>query len=114
MQIRKYFCFRNFFTNRILCIDEKEAPRSLAIVLASPSEIEHEKKLKETITVPAGPIDLSPINGVPSYHVKFRRARISRPPKNAMQSGEHQLNIWQIQFDNRERWENPCMGWCSS
>ena len=57
---------------------------------------------------------LAPINGVPEEHVKDRRVRIFIPPKNAMQSGTNNLNTWRIEFDNRERWENPLMGWCSS
>lgn len=31
-----------------------------------------------------------------------------------MQSGTNNLNCWRIEFDNRERWENPLMGWASS
>jgi NADH dehydrogenase (ubiquinone) Fe-S protein 4 len=57
---------------------------------------------------------LAPINGIPDEHVKTRRVRIFIPPKNAMQSGTANINCWQIEFDNRERWENPLMGWASS
>jgi NADH dehydrogenase (ubiquinone) Fe-S protein 4 len=57
---------------------------------------------------------LSPINGVPEEHVKSRRVRIFIPPKNAMQSGTNNIQNWRIDFDNRERWENPLMGWSSS
>lgn len=81
--------------------------------LANPKELEQKNKLAGTITVPVK-VDISPITGVPEEHVKDRRVRIHMPPKNAMQSGTDNINTWQIDFDNRERWENPLMGWCSS
>ncbi|TMW48023.1 hypothetical protein DOY81_006887 [Sarcophaga bullata] len=81
--------------------------------LAAPEELEQKNKLQGTITVPVK-VDISPITGVPEEHVKGRRVRIHMPPKNAMQSGTNNLHTWQIDFDNRERWENPLMGWCSS
>lgn len=31
-----------------------------------------------------------------------------------MQSGTNNINRWQIDFDTRERWENPLMGWTST
>lgn len=31
-----------------------------------------------------------------------------------MQSGTANQNCWQIEFDNRERWENSLIGWASS
>ena len=31
-----------------------------------------------------------------------------------MQSGTNNLNSWRMEFDNRERWENPLMGWAST
>lgn len=31
-----------------------------------------------------------------------------------MQSGTDNIQFWQMEFDNRERWENPLMGWTSS
>lgn len=81
--------------------------------LAKPEEIAEKNKLQGTITVPVK-VDLSPISGVPGEHVKSRRVRIHMPPKNSMQSGTNNLHTWQIDFDNRERWENPLMGWCST
>lgn len=58
-------------------------------------------------------MDITRISGVPEEHIKTRRVRIYMPPKNAMQSGTDNINMWQIEFDNRQRWENPLMGWCS-
>lgn len=52
-------------------------------------------------------------SGVPEEHIKTRKVRIYQPPKNSMQSGTDNINYWQIDFDTRERWENPLMGWCS-
>ncbi|XP_055379660.1 NADH dehydrogenase [ubiquinone] iron-sulfur protein 4, mitochondrial [Condylostylus longicornis] len=91
-----------------------EAPTiDSSVVLSRPEELEQKNKLAGTITVPKK-VDISPITGVPEEHVKTRRVRISMPPKNAMQSGTHNIQCWKIEFDNRERWENPLMGWASS
>ncbi|WAR00845.1 NDUS4-like protein [Mya arenaria] len=57
---------------------------------------------------------LSPVSGVPEEHVRTRRIRIYMPAKNAMQSGTFGLNKWRMDFDTRERWENPLMGWAST
>ncbi|KAI5642904.1 ETC complex I subunit conserved region domain-containing protein [Phthorimaea operculella] len=66
-----------------------------------------------TISVPSK-VDLSPITGVPEEHVVTRRVRIYQPPKNAMQSGTSNTHHWEMEFDNRQRWENPLMGWTST
>jgi NADH dehydrogenase (ubiquinone) Fe-S protein 4 len=58
--------------------------------------------------------DLSSILGLPEEHIKERRIRIFIPPKNCMQSGTDNIHTWRIEFDNRQRWENPLMGWCST
>lgn len=31
-----------------------------------------------------------------------------------MQSGTDNTHNWVMEFDNRERWENPLMGWSST
>lgn len=46
--------------------------------------------------------------------MKDRRVRIYVPAKNCMQSGTNNIQYWEMEFDNRERWENPLMGWSSS
>uniref|UniRef100_A0A8D8UVE1 NADH dehydrogenase [ubiquinone] iron-sulfur protein 4, mitochondrial n=1 Tax=Cacopsylla melanoneura TaxID=428564 RepID=A0A8D8UVE1_9HEMI len=71
------------------------------------------KELQEYITVEQ-PMDISLIAGVPEEHIKTRLVRIATTPKNPMQSGTHNANNWFIQFDTRERWENPLMGWSST
>ncbi|XP_016977223.1 NADH dehydrogenase [ubiquinone] iron-sulfur protein 4, mitochondrial [Drosophila rhopaloa] len=81
--------------------------------LARQEELDQRNKLSSKITVPTA-VNLGPISGVPEEHLKERRVRIHIPPKNAMQSGTDNINTWQIEFDNRDRWENPLMGWASS
>ncbi|KAK2588660.1 hypothetical protein KPH14_001561 [Odynerus spinipes] len=54
------------------------------------------------------------VSGVPEEHIKTRMARIYQPSKNAMQSGTNNIHYWQIDFDTRERWENPLIGWTST
>ncbi|XP_063626735.1 NADH dehydrogenase [ubiquinone] iron-sulfur protein 4, mitochondrial [Cydia splendana] len=82
-------------------------------VLALPQEAREKTALESTIVVPEK-VDLSPVNGVPEEHIKTRRVRIYQPPKNAMQSGTNNIHHWQMEFDNRQRWENPLMGWTST
>lgn len=31
-----------------------------------------------------------------------------------MQSGTNNIHHWEMEFDTRQRWENPLMGWTSS
>lgn len=57
---------------------------------------------------------ISPISGVPEEHIKGRRVKISLFTKNAMQSGTDNTHKWVMEFDTRERWENPLMGWSST
>lgn len=51
------------------------------------------------------------LSGVPEEQLKTRHVRIFLPAKNAMQSGTYKINRWKLEFDTRERWENPLMGW---
>ncbi|CAH8650651.1 unnamed protein product [Schistosoma guineensis] len=67
----------------------------------------------DVITVPLED-DLTLVNEVPEEHQSERRVRIFIPAKPATQSGTHGTRLWRIEFDNRERWENPLMGWASS
>ncbi|XP_071547171.1 NADH dehydrogenase [ubiquinone] iron-sulfur protein 4, mitochondrial-like [Panulirus ornatus] len=79
----------------------------------NPEEVKHEKALAGYITIDT-PTDLTPISGVPEEHIKTRRVLIKMPTKNAMQSGTNNIHRWRITFDQRERWENPLMGWAST
>uniref|UniRef100_S4RHG3 NADH dehydrogenase [ubiquinone] iron-sulfur protein 4, mitochondrial n=1 Tax=Petromyzon marinus TaxID=7757 RepID=S4RHG3_PETMA len=59
-------------------------------------------------------VDISPVTGIPGEHVTTRKVRIFVPARNAMQSGTNNTRKWKLEFDTRERWENPLMGWSSS
>ncbi len=69
--------------------------------------------LQTTVTVPAQ-ADVGTSSGVPEQHLRERYVRVFRPAKNAMQSGTAGVRRWKIEFETRERWENPLMGWASS
>ena len=58
-------------------------------------------------------VDVAPISGIPDEHIKTRHVRIWKPVKHAMQSGTNNTHSWKLEFDTRERWENPLMGWTS-
>lgn len=60
------------------------------------------------------PNSLSTVSGVPEEHVANRRVRIYKQAKNAMQSGTYDTQKWKLDYENRERWENPLMGWTST
>ncbi|KAL3310776.1 NADH dehydrogenase Fe-S protein subunit 4 ndufs4 [Cichlidogyrus casuarinus] len=68
---------------------------------------------EDRITISEDPkVDV--LNGVPEEHKSGRRVRIYQPTKAATQSGTYSTTFWQLEFDNRERWENPLMGWSST
>ncbi|CAH2284745.1 NADH dehydrogenase [ubiquinone] iron-sulfur 4, mitochondrial [Pelobates cultripes] len=58
--------------------------------------------------------DITSITGVPEEHIKTRKVHIFVPARNAMQSGVQNTKKWKMEFDTRERWENPLMGWAST
>ncbi|XP_070542296.1 NADH dehydrogenase [ubiquinone] iron-sulfur protein 4, mitochondrial-like [Ptychodera flava] len=70
------------------------------------------EEVKETVPVDMTPVGV--ISGVPEEHLTTRTARIFVPAMNAMQSGSNNTHQWAIEFETRERWENPLMGWSSS
>ena len=59
------------------------------------------------------PQDITTLTGVPEEHIKTRKVHIFVPAKTAMQSGANNKK-WKMDFDTRERWENPLMGWAST
>ncbi|XP_024065883.1 NADH dehydrogenase [ubiquinone] iron-sulfur protein 4, mitochondrial [Terrapene carolina triunguis] len=59
-------------------------------------------------------LDISPLTGVPEEHIKTRKVQIFVPARNAMQAGVNNTKKWKLEFDTRERWENPLMGWAST
>ena len=66
------------------------------------------------IQEPVDENDAGVLADIPKEHVVTRRARIFRPARNAMQSGNFNTKLWQVELDTRERWENPAIGWCSN
>uniref|UniRef100_A0A8C3JJK8 NADH dehydrogenase [ubiquinone] iron-sulfur protein 4, mitochondrial n=1 Tax=Calidris pygmaea TaxID=425635 RepID=A0A8C3JJK8_9CHAR len=58
--------------------------------------------------------DITALTGVPDEHIKTRKVHIFVPARNAMQAGVNNTKKWKMEFDNRERWENPLMGWAST
>ncbi|XP_049964796.1 NADH dehydrogenase [ubiquinone] iron-sulfur protein 4, mitochondrial [Schistocerca serialis cubense] len=92
----------------------KEAPQvDSKRALMKPEEVVARKHLEGYITVDQ-PADISVITGVPEEHIKTRLVRIYMPAKNAMQSGTDNTHRWEMEFETRERWENPLMGWAST
>ena len=65
-------------------------------------------------TIPETSERVFPLSGHPIEHVAGRTAKIYIQAKNSMQSGTYSNRKWKIEFDNRERWENPTMGWGST
>jgi len=57
---------------------------------------------------------VSDVSGVPEEHITKRHVRIYMPAKHAAQSGTNQTHRWKLEFDTRDRWENPLMGWAST
>nr|CAG4642043.1 EOG090X0DNW [Eurycercus lamellatus] len=87
----------------------KEAPmKNLDDVLSPSTSGKH-----DLITVDRH-VDIAPITGIPEEHILTRLATISKPSKHAMQSGTSNTHHWKLEFETRERWENPLMGWSST
>uniref|UniRef100_A0A6P8PY71 NADH dehydrogenase [ubiquinone] iron-sulfur protein 4, mitochondrial n=1 Tax=Geotrypetes seraphini TaxID=260995 RepID=A0A6P8PY71_GEOSA len=59
-------------------------------------------------------LDITSLTGVPEEHIKTRKVHIFVPTRNAMQAGVNNTKKWKMEFDTRERWENPLMGWAST
>ncbi|XP_054400162.1 NADH dehydrogenase [ubiquinone] iron-sulfur protein 4, mitochondrial-like [Pongo abelii] len=57
---------------------------------------------------------ITTLTGVPEEHIKTRKVRVFVPARNNMQSGVNNTKKWKMEFDTRERWENPLMGWAST
>ena len=64
--------------------------------------------------VPETAEKVAELSGHPQEHINDRTVRIFVKAKNSMQSGTYQLRRWSVEFENRERWENPLTGWGSS
>lgn len=95
----------NYFARNV----QTSAPRPGHVKSTSPTLFLPE----ETLTVDKQD-DVSVISFTPKEQLKSRTVRIYSPAKNAMQSGTFGTHKWQIQFDTRDRWENPMMGWTAT
>ncbi|KAK3601441.1 hypothetical protein CHS0354_033567 [Potamilus streckersoni] len=107
--------FRIFWSARQVL--PKRISRTLSSAPATSLTHTETKEPKESeitsITVDAKD-DITMLSGVPEEHIKTRMVRICVPARNAMQSGSFNSRYWRIEFETRERWENPLMGWTSS
>lgn len=54
------------------------------------------------------------LSGVPDEKIEERFVRIYQPTREATQSGLANTKSWKIDFGEKERWENPLIGWSSS
>lgn len=84
------------------------------IELRNLDAIEVKEDISKAIIDVEDVMDVTAFNGVPEEHIVSRRARIFQPAKNAMQSGTDDTHKWALEFEQRQRWENPTMGWTSS
>uniref|UniRef100_A0AC34R6V3 NADH dehydrogenase [ubiquinone] iron-sulfur protein 4, mitochondrial n=1 Tax=Panagrolaimus sp. JU765 TaxID=591449 RepID=A0AC34R6V3_9BILA len=56
----------------------------------------------------------SNLSGIPEEHKAERIAKIYKPTRQVTQTPWNNTKVWNIALDNRERWENPLIGWASS
>ncbi|OAD56636.1 NADH dehydrogenase [ubiquinone] iron-sulfur protein 4, mitochondrial [Eufriesea mexicana] len=115
------FCIHLKLSRRFFASTGKESKQASALVLNKRIKFNviKEKALaeearKETVLIVSDNENVGICSGVPEEHLKTRTVRIYCPAKSAMQSGTNNINYWQIDFDTRERWENPLMGWTST
>ncbi|XP_078044252.1 NADH:ubiquinone oxidoreductase subunit 18 [Augochlora pura] len=100
-------------TGKEVVIKHVTVSKSLKELVMKDEEKLYQEAKKGLISVPAIE-DVGLTTGIPEEHIKSRRVRIYSPAKNAMQSGTNNTHVWEIDFDTRERWENPLIGWTST
>ncbi|KAG8326201.1 NADH dehydrogenase Fe-S protein subunit 4 ndufs4 [Homalodisca vitripennis] len=105
---------RSIATASVKCKDLRDAPIIEPKAAILPDEVAHDKQIEEGYITIDSPVDISKVTGVPEEHIKSRRVHIFQTVKNAMQSGTDNVGQWSMQFETRERWENPLMGWAST
>ncbi|KAE8738315.1 hypothetical protein FOCC_FOCC016215 [Frankliniella occidentalis] len=94
-------------------IDDELKKREAPLVPVDSMTQTHPHQSGVTISV-TGVEDVGVISGVPEEHIKNRLVRICKPARNSMQSGSANTHHWEMEFESRERWENPLMGWSST
>ncbi|CAG0915304.1 unnamed protein product [Notodromas monacha] len=110
VRISAFHCGATLADRDVGGIDRKDTPT----VLTPNEEQIRQKLLREPTITTDEPMSVWEVSGVPKEHIKERLVRIYSPARNAMQSGSHNTHHWKIEFDSRERWENPLMGWTST
>ncbi|XP_015781384.1 NADH dehydrogenase [ubiquinone] iron-sulfur protein 4, mitochondrial [Tetranychus urticae] len=107
-------------TNKPIKVAGKELKPVDDVIAIDTNIVLHEDERRKhlvrgsSITSDISPVDISKVTGMPEEHSTSRRARIYKEAKNAMQSGTKNMHTWKLDFENRERWENPLMGWAST
>ena len=91
-----------------------------AEIVAATQELQGPTVIKSTRDLPATPsanqIEAYETDLLPEYSGMTspqRQARIYKPAKSAMQSGTAK-EMWMLDFDPLEKWENPMIGYVSS
>ncbi|KAK2845508.1 hypothetical protein Q7C36_010362 [Tachysurus vachellii] len=96
-----------------ICLRHTVARTPLRSVSTSGCLAQKQGQESQLITVDEK-LDITSITGVPEEHIKTRKVRIFVPTRNTMQAGVQNVKKWKMDFDTRERWENPLMGWAST
>ncbi|KAK4884748.1 hypothetical protein RN001_001019 [Aquatica leii] len=99
--------------NKAACLKDAKQIRKEVALMKREDIIQKQEHDNATITIEK-PSEISTVSGIPEEHIKTRRVKIYMPTKNAMQSGTDNTHHWEMEFETRERWENPLMGWTSS
>lgn len=100
----KYLCSGN--TSTLPTVSKADAvKKSVAEIVGD------EKKRVQAVSVLDTTLEVATMAGVPDEHKEGRTARIFKPAREATQTAWGNTKVWKIELDNRERWENPLMGW---
>uniref|UniRef100_A0A0N4ZFV3 NADH dehydrogenase [ubiquinone] iron-sulfur protein 4, mitochondrial n=1 Tax=Parastrongyloides trichosuri TaxID=131310 RepID=A0A0N4ZFV3_PARTI len=99
-------------SNRYFCSNKLPSLSKADVIRKNVDEVLGDKKKKvDSIKVLDTTSEVMDISGVPIEHQEGRTARIFKPAREATQSAWGNTKVWKIELDNRERWENPLMGW---
>ncbi|CAJ0593402.1 unnamed protein product [Cylicocyclus nassatus] len=66
------------------------------------------------VPVPVVNDEAADIGGRPPEHTEERTVLIYRAARESTQAAWNNTKAWHIEVDNRQRWENPLIGWASS
>ncbi|CAB3407900.1 unnamed protein product [Caenorhabditis bovis] len=96
--------FRFFASGKDLPITKTHDAKKIEL-----GDILEKKTPKTPVTVTVD--ETMDIAGVPLEHQEERTARIFKAAREATQSAWGNTKLWRVELDNRQRWENPLMGW---